>query len=197
MRIEDAGPRGVKLVHHLDQRDPVEAGCDAIEHFGGLRIRERGKLLHLAEADGENVAERRLVNIRQERLDGLLALADPVARGDVQLIQPRIAVGRSISGNLKLPARSGYLDRTARPPAVLGRQVATAFGRETVKSRANEVQHGRFARLVRAVDHIDALAHALELQAIPDAIAFDIQGEEFHKRSSVKVVCILPKLPVC
>ena len=44
------------------------------------------------------------------------------------------------------------------------------------------MQERRLARFVRAIDDIQALAHPLELQSAPDAVAFDFQGKKFHGR---------------
>ena len=44
------------------------------------------------------------------------------------------------------------------------------------------MQQRRLARLVRAVDDVQTLAHPLELQSAPDAVAFDFQGKQFHRR---------------
>ena len=73
--VEDLVPRRFQFPRDLDQRDAIQPGGDVIEHVGRLRVAERGQLLHLAEADGEDVVERRLVDVGQQRLHDLLALA--------------------------------------------------------------------------------------------------------------------------
>ena len=175
-------PRRFQFPRDLDQRDAIQAGRDAVEHVGRLGVAERGQLLHLAEADGEDVVEGRLVDIGQQRLDDLFALAGAVGGGDQRFVQPRVAVGRGVAGDLELPAGAGHFQPSARPAAVQRRQIAAAIGRKAVQRRADEVQERRLARLVGAVDDVQTFAHPLELQSAPDAVAFDFQGKKFHAR---------------
>ena len=166
----------------LDQRDAIQAGGDVVEQVGGLRVAERGQLLHFVEAHGEDVVERRLVDAGQQRLHHLFVVANAVGGGDQRFVQPRIAVGRRVAGDLELPAGAGHFQPSARPAAVERRQIAAAFGREAVERRADEMQKRRLARLVGAVDDVQTLAHPLKLQSAPDAVAFDFQGKQFHTR---------------
>ena len=180
--VEDLVPRRFQIPGDVDQRDAIQAGGDAIQHVGRLGVAESGQFLHLAEADGKDVVERRLVDAGQQRLHHLFAVPNAVGGSNQRFVQPWVAVGRRVAGDLKLPAGPAHFKPSARSAAVEWRQIAVPIGRKTVKDRANEMEKRRLARFVRAVDDIQTLAHALELQSAPDAIAFDFQGKKFHVR---------------
>ncbi len=93
LRIDDLAPRRFQFPRHLDQRDAVQPRRDVVEQVGGLGVAERRQLLHLAEADGEDVVERRFVDVGEQSLHELVAVPGAVGRGDCRFVQPRIAVG--------------------------------------------------------------------------------------------------------
>ena len=131
--VEDVVPRRFQVPRDLDQRDPIQTGGDVVQHVGRLGVAERGQLLHLVEADGEDVVERRLVDAGQQRLHDLLAVANAVGGGDQRFVQPRVAVGRRVAGDLELPAGPAHFQPSARPAAVERRQIAVAIGRKAVQ----------------------------------------------------------------
>ena len=130
--VENLVSRRFQFPRDLDQRDAIQAGGDVIEHVGRLRVAERGQLLHLAEADGEDIVERRLVDVGQQRLHDLLALAGAVGGRDQRFVQPRVAVGRSVAGDLELPAGAGHFQPSARPAR---RAAAADSGGDRAKNR--------------------------------------------------------------
>ena len=130
--VEDVVPRRFQVPRDLDQRDAIQPGGDVVEHVGRLGVAERGQLLHLVEADGEDVVERRLVDAGQQRLHDLLVVARAVGGGDQRFVQPRVAVGRRVAGDLELPAGAGSLP-AIRPAGRRG--WAADSGGDRAKSR--------------------------------------------------------------
>ena len=110
---------------------------------------------------------------------------DAVGSSDQRFVQPRVAIGRRVAGDLELPAGPAHFQPSARPAAVQRRQIAAAIRRKAVQRRADEVQERRLARLVGTVDDVQTLAHPLEFQSAPDAVAFDFQGKQFHSAIDV------------
>ena len=123
--VEDAVPRGLQFPQHLDQRHAVQPGREVVEQLGGLGIAQRGQLLNLAQTDGEHVVEHRLIDVRQQHLDEMLALARAVGGGQRELLAGR-AVGQTVvAADLEPAVRSGHVDHSAWPAAVDRRQISS------------------------------------------------------------------------
>ena len=122
--VEDAVARGLQLLQHLDQRHAVQSGREVVEQFGGLGVAQRGQLLNFAQADGEDVVEHRLVDVRQQHLDEMLALPGAVGSGQRELLAGRAVGGRVVAADLEAAVRAGHVERSAGPAAVQRRQVS-------------------------------------------------------------------------
>ena len=73
-RVEQPQPRAVQHVDHIVQRDAIQAGREPVEPLGGGRVAERAELLHFAQADGEDVVVRRLVDVLERFAQQAVAL---------------------------------------------------------------------------------------------------------------------------
>ena len=127
--VEDAVPRVLQLPQHFDQRHAVQSGREAVEQLGGLGVAQRGQLLNLAQPDGEHVVEHRLVDVRQQHLDEVLALAGAVGSGERDLLAGR-AVGQRVvvAADLEAAVRAGQVD-ALRPAARRGPAAGSAAAR--------------------------------------------------------------------
>ena len=185
LAIEDAVARGLQRPHDLDERDPVQAGGEAVEHLGRFRVAQRAQFLQFAQPDGEHVVVDRLVDVRQQGLDQVLALPGAVGR---RKRQPLGTAGRAILVVVAVEVESavgtGHVERPARPAAVDRRKILPPRGREAVEHRADEVQQGRLAGFVRPVEHVQTVGETLELQSAPHAVAVDFQTGDLHDGSS-------------
>ena len=107
MRLRDVS----NSPQHVDQRDAVHARAEVVEQLGGLGVAERAEFLHFAQSDGEDVVEDRLVDVRQEDLEQVLALPGAVGGGQGEFlvagrVRPGRRGGRSGSGRWARPLRS-------------------------------------------------------------------------------------------
>ena len=179
--VEHPVARAFQLPQHLDQRNAIQSGRKTIEQLGGLGVAERGQLLDLAQPDGEHVVEHRLVHIRQQYFDEMLALPGAVRRGQGDLFA-KYAVARrvSVAADLKTPIRTGHLQQPARPAAVDRRQILPPHGREAVEHRTNELQQGRLAGLVRTVEDVQRIGEFFDPQTAPNTETFDFQVGDSH-----------------
>ena len=67
---------------HIVQRDAIQAGREPVEPLGGGRVAERAELLHFAQADGEDVVVRRLVDVLERFAQQAVALLFAVGGDD-------------------------------------------------------------------------------------------------------------------
>ena len=93
-RVQQPQPRAVEHVDHIVQRDAIQAGREPVEPLGGGRVAERAELLHFAQADGEDVVVRRLVDVLERFAQQAVALLFAVGGDDRSLCRRRSGRGR-------------------------------------------------------------------------------------------------------
>ena len=81
-RVEQPQPRAFEHVDHVVERDAIQAGREPVQPLGGGRVAERVELLHFAEADGEDVDVRRLVDVLERFAQQAVALLFAVGGDD-------------------------------------------------------------------------------------------------------------------
>ena len=94
-RVEQAQPRAFEHVDHIVERDAIQARSEPVEPLGGGRVAQRVELLHLAQADGENVDVRRLVDVFERFAQQAVALLFAVGRDDrdfADVVRPAVGV---------------------------------------------------------------------------------------------------------
>ena len=106
-RIEQPQPRAVQHVDHVVERDAIQARREPVEPLGGGRVAERAELLHFAEADGEDVDVRRLVDVLERFAQQAVALLFAVGRDDRHFAD----VGRAAVGVAADRERAVVADR--------------------------------------------------------------------------------------
>ena len=123
-RVQQAIPRVFQLPQYFHQRHAIQAGRQIVEQLGGLGVAQGGQLLDFAQAHGEHVVEHRLVDVRQEHLEEVLALPRAVGRGERHLLV-RAAVGQAdCRSGRSGTARAAPPDQSSRrlgPPWTGGR----------------------------------------------------------------------------
>ena len=192
--VDQAVPRGFHLSHHVDQRHAVQSDRQVVEQVGGIGVAERGEFLNLPQTDGEDVVEHRFVDVREEDFQEMLALAGAVRGGQRKLLA-RNAVGLDQeSSDLEAAARTGHVDRSAGASAVQGGKIMPARRRKTVQHRAEELQQGRLAGLVRAVEDVERIGEPLDAQPAPNAVTFNVEMGDFHASGSSPVNSSAPRV---
>ncbi len=180
--------RRLQLANHSDERNAVESRGEAVQQFGRLRIAQRAQLLHLAQADGEHVVEHGLVDVAQHEPQHGLALPSAVGGGHHDLLAKR-----SLGARLPMPlehelsVRADQLGRSAGPAAAQRGQIPHLPGAEPIKQPADERQQRRLPRLVRAVQHAEAVGQPLDAQAGPYAVTVDRKPVDLHDWDSSPV----------
>lgn len=191
--VEEPVPRILQFPHHLDQRHPIEPDAQIVEHRGGFGVAERAKFLDVAQPDGEDVVENRLVDVGQQGLQQVLALTRAVRAVD----RHRIGIaGRGlvvVTADLKAAAGGGHVERAAGPTAGHRGQIAPPRGREAVEHRADEFQQRRLAGLVGPIEDVQAVRQVFELQVAPNAETVYFQRGDSHDWGSSPLNRSTPK----
>ena len=171
--IQQPQPRAVQHVDHVVQRDAIQAGREPVEPLGGGRVAERVELLHFAQADGEDVDVRRLVDVLERFAQQPVALLFAVGGDDRDFAD----VGRSAVGVAADRERAvvGFdFQPTAGSAADDGRQVPFAARRRyAVQHRPHELHQRRFAGFVRPVEDRQLGRQPAQREIVPHAEAVD------------------------
>ena len=89
---------------------------EAVEQLGGLGVAQRAEFLDLAQSDGEDVVEDRLVDVRQQDLEHVLALAGAVGGGQHELLAGRRwPPALVVAVDLEAAVGAGHFDPAAGP----------------------------------------------------------------------------------
>ena len=115
----------VEHVDHVVERDAIQARREPVQPLGGGRVAERVELLHFAEADGEDVDVRRLVDVLERLAQQAVALLFAVGGGDRDFADVgRAAVG--VAADRERAVVGFDFEPTAGPAADDRRQVSLA-----------------------------------------------------------------------
>ena len=193
---EETGAGLSDLAGDVDERDAVEAGGEFVEVIGRRGVVERTEFLDFAQAEGEDVLERRFIDAREQFREFFGTAGASLAIDDGQFAAVVLArVERHPTLTDVLTGRIRYEQPAPRFAAVGGRQVAqAALRREAVEHGAHELHQRGLAGFVRAVDDQRVGGQFFQLEAGPGAEAVDIDLFNSHRGCSLPAVCSCRRL---
>ena len=170
-----------QFVHHIHERNAVEATGQSIKLLGGIRIIEGREFLQFTQSDREHVVEYRLVQFGEQRVQEMVALQAAIARENVERAAIVRVIGvRTLTNDIVLAVHAADLELTASNTAVNRPRILMPLARVAVKNGAHELHQRGFTRFVGAVENREVLTQLIDGQVAPDSKPVDLYVRDFH-----------------